>query len=84
MPFSATHRLYMYVLTKLMNLDIDRAINNRYAFCSDGGANLHTKFSETHQITLKIILMSPLTLKIWVQAYADTLIVSLSVILTKL
>ena len=65
MPFSATHRLYMDVLTKLMNLDIDRAIN-RYAFCGDGGANLHTKFSETRQITLKIILLSFLTFKIWV------------------
>ena len=65
MPFSAKHRLYMYVLTKLINIDIDRAIN-RYAFCGDGGAKLHTKFPETHQITLKIILMSTLTPKIWV------------------
>ena len=55
----------MYVLTKLMNLDIDQAIN-RYAFCGEGGANLHTKFSEIPQITLKMILMSSLTLKIWV------------------
>ena len=34
---------------------IDLAIN-RYAFCGSDGANLHTKFSETYQITLKQLL----------------------------
>ena len=64
--FTTVHVCYdKIVMTNLMNLDIDRAIN-RYAFCGNGSANLHTKFSETYQITLKIILMSSLTLKIWV------------------
>ena len=38
--------------------DIDRVINR---FFGNGGANLYAKFSETHQITLKIVLLSFLT-----------------------
>ena len=45
--------------------DIDQAIN-RVLLSGNGGANFHAKFSETHQITLKIVLLSFLTLKIWV------------------
>ena len=40
--------------------DIDRAIT-KYIFFGNGGANLHTEFSETHQITLKMVLLSSLT-----------------------
>ena len=42
--------------------DIDQAIN-RYIFFGNGGANLHTIFSETHQITLKTVLLSSLPSK---------------------
>ena len=51
MPFFTTvHVCYdKIVMTNLMNLDIDRAIN-RYAFCGNGSANLHNKFSETDHL----------------------------------
>ena len=46
--------------------DIHRAIN-RYTFFGNGGVNLHTKFYETHQITLKMVLLPSLILKTWVK-----------------
>ena len=45
--------------------DIDRAIT-KYTFFGDGDANLHTNFFETREDTLKIVLLSSLTLKTWV------------------
>ena len=48
-----------------MICDIDRAIN-WYTFFGNGGANLHTKFSETYQITLTMFFLSSLTFKRWV------------------
>ena len=63
-----------------MICDIDKAIN-RYIFFGNGGANLHTKFSETHQITLRtvfFVFFDPQNMDV------DTIIISLSVILTEL
>ena len=63
---------------------IDLAIK-RYAFCGSGGANLHTKFSETyrsdHFLNYFNVFFDPQNMGV---AYTDTLIVPLYVILNKL
>ena len=48
-----------------VSCDIHRAIN-RYTFFGNGGANLHTKFSETYRITLINVILPSFTLKTWV------------------
>ena len=75
--FSATHKitskmvllssvtLKTWVLTPFLCRDLYYCpAINRYTFFGNGGASLHTKLSETHQITLKIVSFSSLTFKI--------------------
>ena len=62
-----------------MICDIDRVING-YTFFGNGGAYLHTKLSEAHQINLKscIAFFDPQNMS------KDTIIVPSTVILTEL